>query len=96
MDLTQSSEDEDSETVPETNRMPTHTEFFLPKFSTTSVLQKGTVILGSAMKADCPYEKEELDQYFTTVSTLNSLMDPFNMVVQIPSPANIMSPTTLA
>ena len=96
MDLTQSSEDEDAETVPETNRMPTHTEFFLPKFSTTSVLQKGTVILGSAMKADCPYKKEELDQYYTTISTLNSRMNPFKVVVLIKSLSNTTSPITLA
>ena len=61
MDLTQSSKDEDSNIVIATNRMPMCTEFFLPEFHTTSVLQKGVPTLGSAMKADRSYEKEELD-----------------------------------
>ena len=41
MDLTQSSKDEDSETVTATNWMPTHIEFFLPEFYTIGVLQIG-------------------------------------------------------
>ena len=52
MDLTQPSEGKDSETVIATNHMTMHTEFFLPKFHTTSILQKGAAILGSAMKGN--------------------------------------------
>ena len=47
------------------------------------------------MKADRPYEREELDQYYTTVSTPNSRMDPFNIIIQIPPSANTTSLTTL-
>ena len=96
LDPTQSSNDEDFETVRATNRMPTHTEFFLPKLSTTSVLQTGATVLGSVMKADSPYKKEELDQSFTTVTGLNSQTNPFNIFVSIKSSASTTSPTTLA
>ena len=96
MDLTQSSDDEDSETVRATNCLSTHTEIFLPKFSTTSVLQTGAAILGSAMKANRPYTKEELDQYFAIITALNYQINPFNMIVSIKSHANTTSPTLLA
>ena len=58
MDLTQSSEDEDSEIIIAKNRMPKHINFFLPDFNTTSFLQKGADTLCSAMKADRPQEEE--------------------------------------
>ena len=96
IDITQSSEDTDSDTVIATNRMSTHINFFLPEFHTTSVLQKGSATLGSAMEADRPYEKEELDHYYTTVTTTNTWMDPFTIIVQVPPPDNTTSPTTLA
>ena len=60
MDLTQSSKDKGSKTIIATNRMAKHINFFLPDFNTTSFLQKGPTTLGSAMKTDRPYEKEEI------------------------------------
>jgi len=96
MGLTQSSEDKDSDIVIATNHMPMHTEFFFPEFHSTSVLQKGVATLGSAMKANRPYEKEELDHYYTTVSTPNTRMNQSNIIVQVPPPANTKSPTILA
>ena len=95
MGLTHSSEDKDCDTVIATNRMPMHIKFSLPEFYTTSVLQKGAATLGSAMKADWPYGKEELDHYYTTVSTPNTWMNAFTIIVQVPPPANTTSPTTL-
>ena len=79
-DLTQSSDDDDSATEEAANRMPQLTEFFLPEPYTTSVLQTGAADLGSALKADRSYKKEELDPFFTTVICSNPPTDPFDGV----------------
>ena len=71
IDLTQPSEYEDSYIFIATNHMSTHTKLFLPEFYTTSILQKGATTLESATNTDQPYKKEELVQYFTTVTGLN-------------------------
>ena len=96
LDLTQSSDDEDSATVEAATCMPNPTEFFLPESSTTSVLQTSAAVLGSVLKADQPYKKKELDQFFTTIIGPNPQTNPFNIFVPIKFSANSTDPPTLA
>ena len=90
LDLTQSSDDDDSATAEATTRMPNPTEFFLP--GSTSTLQTGATVLGSALKADRPYKKEELDHFFITIIGPNPHTNPFNILVPINFSANPSDP----